>query len=258
MPAYNTLTLVTADHLKKIGINVDLQLSDWGSVSAGRPKKDPPDQGGWNLFHTSANGAQLASPLVSPSTIMTCDGKNFVGWPCDEKEEALRQQYIQETDRKSRRPWSRPCTAVSGRWSPMSRSASSSSLFCGAIASRGCSRRIPSSSGTSKKIERPQGKEFTLSRRGTEGSNPTFLQRAATVTAPAQTRRGSCRRDRTEWRAAISFDGRKRDTATTGASAVRFATDSLVEEDGFELVVPLSKRTAVPSSPFGFPVDGTS
>ena len=98
VPAYNTLTLVTADRLKKIGVNVDLQLSDWGSVSARRAKKDPPDQGGWNLFHTSANGAQLASPLVSPSTIMTCDGKNFVGWPCDEKEEALRQEYIQEAD----------------------------------------------------------------------------------------------------------------------------------------------------------------
>jgi hypothetical protein len=38
---------------------------------------------------------------------------------------------------------------------------------------------------------------------------------------------------------------------------IRFAHDSLVEEDGFELVVPLSKRTAVPSSPFGFPVGGT-
>jgi peptide/nickel transport system substrate-binding protein len=98
VPAYNTLTMITADRLKKIGINVDLQLSDWGSVSARRAKKDPPDQGGWNLFHTSANGAQLASPLVSPSTIMTCDGKNFVGWPCDKKEEDLRQQYIQETD----------------------------------------------------------------------------------------------------------------------------------------------------------------
>jgi len=98
VPAYNTLTLVTADRLKKIGINVDLQMSDWGTVSARRAKKDPPDQGGWNLFHTSANGAQLASPLVSPSTIMTCDGKNFVGWPCDEKEEALRQEYIRETD----------------------------------------------------------------------------------------------------------------------------------------------------------------
>jgi NAD(P)-dependent dehydrogenase (short-subunit alcohol dehydrogenase family) len=48
-----------------------------------------------------------------------------------------------------------PCTAVSGRWSPMCRSASSSSLFFGARTSRGCSRRIPSSSGTSKKIEAP-------------------------------------------------------------------------------------------------------
>jgi hypothetical protein len=38
---------------------------------------------------------------------------------------------------------------------------------------------------------------------------------------------------------------------------VRFAIDSVLEEDGFELVVPLSKRTAVPGSPFGFPVDGT-
>jgi hypothetical protein len=36
-----------------------------------------------------------------------------------------------------------------------------------------------------------------------------------------------------------------------------FAPDSALEEDGFELVVPLSKRTVVPSSPFGFPVDGT-
>jgi ABC-type transport system substrate-binding protein len=47
VPAYNMLTLVTADRLKKIGINVDLQWSDVGSV---RAKKDPPDQGGWNLF----------------------------------------------------------------------------------------------------------------------------------------------------------------------------------------------------------------
>ena len=75
-----------------------MQMSDWGVVAVRRAKKDPPDKGGWNLFHTNANGAHLASPLTSPSTIMTCDGKNFVGWPCDEEEEKLRQQYIQETD----------------------------------------------------------------------------------------------------------------------------------------------------------------
>jgi len=98
IPAYQQMSLVTADLLKNIGMKVDMQMSDWGTVSARRGKKDPPAQGGWNLFHTSANGAQLASPLTSPSTITTCDGKNFVGWPCDQVEEDMRIRYIREPD----------------------------------------------------------------------------------------------------------------------------------------------------------------
>ena len=31
---------------------------------------------------------------------MTCDGRNFVGWPCDEVVEKMRDQYIKETDPK--------------------------------------------------------------------------------------------------------------------------------------------------------------
>ncbi|HTC10330.1 MAG TPA: ABC transporter substrate-binding protein [Acetobacteraceae bacterium] len=98
VPAYRQMSMLTADLLQKIGMNVDLQMMDWGTVTARRAKKDPPDKGGWNIFHTSANGAQLASPLTSPSTITTCDGKNFVGWPCDQTEEDMRMEYIRETD----------------------------------------------------------------------------------------------------------------------------------------------------------------
>ncbi len=98
IPAYQRLSMVTVDLLQKIGFKVDLQLSDWGSVATRRQRKDKPSEGGWNLFHTSANGAQLASPLTSPSTITTCDGKNFYGWPCDPMEENMRLQYIREPD----------------------------------------------------------------------------------------------------------------------------------------------------------------
>ncbi len=98
IPAYQQMSLVTADLLKRIGMNVDMQMSDWGSVASRRAKKDEPSKGGWNLFHTNANGAQLANPLTSPSTITTCDGKNFPGWPCDQVGEDMRIKYAYETD----------------------------------------------------------------------------------------------------------------------------------------------------------------
>ena len=115
IPAYQRLSLVTVDLLQSIGFKVDLQLTDWGSVATRRQKKDPPAQGGWNLFHTSANGAQLASPLTSPSTITTCDGKNFPGWPCDRIEEDMRLRYIREPDAAKRAALCPSSTVWTGR-----------------------------------------------------------------------------------------------------------------------------------------------
>ena len=128
-------SLVTVDLLQKIGFKVDLQLSDWGSVATRRQKKDPPTQGGWNLFHTSANGAQLSSPLTSPSTITTCDGKNFPGWPCDQLEEEMRLRYIREPDAAKRMALLQDMHRRFGMWYPIFHSVSSCSRFCGAATS---------------------------------------------------------------------------------------------------------------------------
>ena len=94
---HKALALVTADNLKKIGVNVDLQIMEWGNVIARRGKKDAPAQGGWNIFHSRSGGASQALPYANADTMTTCD-KAWFGWPCDERFETMRQQFMRETD----------------------------------------------------------------------------------------------------------------------------------------------------------------
>jgi peptide/nickel transport system substrate-binding protein len=78
---------VTADMLQKIGMNVDYQALDWGTVGARRAKKDPVSQGGWNIFHTWHAGADCVNP--APYTALDCGGdKAWFGWP---KSDAVQQ-----------------------------------------------------------------------------------------------------------------------------------------------------------------------
>ena len=71
---------VTADLLKKIGFDVDFVATDWGTVGARRAKKDPPSQGGWNIFHTWHAGADCVNP--APYTALDAGGdKAWFGWP---------------------------------------------------------------------------------------------------------------------------------------------------------------------------------
>ena len=71
---------VTADLLQKIGMNVDYQAIDWGTVGARRAKKDPVAQGGWNIFHTWHAGADCINPAAYTALQATGDTAWF-GWP---------------------------------------------------------------------------------------------------------------------------------------------------------------------------------
>jgi peptide/nickel transport system substrate-binding protein len=84
---------VTANNLRKIGVNVDIVDCDWGTLVARRAKKEPPEQGGWNLFHTTSGGASVYSPLTNFTINSGCGRTNWFGWPCDEETERLRAAY---------------------------------------------------------------------------------------------------------------------------------------------------------------------
>ena len=71
---------VTADLLKKIGMDVNYVAADWGTVGTRRSKKDPVDKGGWNIFHTWHAGADCINP--APYTALDASGDTaWFGWP---------------------------------------------------------------------------------------------------------------------------------------------------------------------------------
>jgi peptide/nickel transport system substrate-binding protein len=93
---------VTANNLRKLGLNVEVADSDWGTLVTRRAKKDPPDHGGWNIFHTTSGGAGVRSPLTNMTIDSSCSGKNWFGWPCDEQVEKLRAAYLDAPDDAAR------------------------------------------------------------------------------------------------------------------------------------------------------------
>ena len=79
-PITKTQGDVTADLLKRLGMNVDFAAVDWGTVGARRAQKTPPGQGGWQMFHTWHAGADCVSP--APYNAIRANGdKAWFGWP---------------------------------------------------------------------------------------------------------------------------------------------------------------------------------
>jgi peptide/nickel transport system substrate-binding protein len=94
---------VTAGNLRKIGLNVDVIDTDWGTMVARRAKKDPPEQGGWNIFHTTVGGAGMFQPVTNFSIDSGCGETGWFGWPCDQETQKLRQAYVDAPDEEARR-----------------------------------------------------------------------------------------------------------------------------------------------------------
>jgi peptide/nickel transport system substrate-binding protein len=71
---------VTADLLKRLGINVDYAAIDWGTVGARRAQKTAPSQGGWQMFPSWSAGADWTNPATNKFVRANGDDAWF-GWP---------------------------------------------------------------------------------------------------------------------------------------------------------------------------------
>ncbi len=65
VPVQNAFGQVTADLLTRIGMKVDLQESDWGTVVQRRTNQDTIEKGGWSVFHTTGSAVGLGSPGIT-------------------------------------------------------------------------------------------------------------------------------------------------------------------------------------------------
>lgn len=63
LPPIGPMGDVTYDLLKKLGMNVELAASDWGTVTKRRASREPVEKGGWSITHTLTPSFTIAPPV---------------------------------------------------------------------------------------------------------------------------------------------------------------------------------------------------
>jgi peptide/nickel transport system substrate-binding protein len=71
---------VALDLLQKLGMDVQFEVMDWGTLVQRRARKEPPDKGGWNMFITGWNGLDMTTPVTN-QTLRSNGAKAWFGWP---------------------------------------------------------------------------------------------------------------------------------------------------------------------------------
>ena len=96
-PLIGPLGQVTADLLKQMGMNVDLQESDWGTVVQRRASREPVEKGGWSIFHTTGSSSGWVNPAVAQQ-LRGQGAKGWFGWWDNPKQEELVRDWLAAPD----------------------------------------------------------------------------------------------------------------------------------------------------------------
>lgn len=94
---YDAMSIVAAAAFRKVGINVDEQAMDWGTVVQRRTNREPLDRGGWSIFPSGFPAAEYRDPLFA-TNLRGNGARAWFGWPEDPEVEAMRDAWIDSTD----------------------------------------------------------------------------------------------------------------------------------------------------------------
>ncbi len=98
VPRINAIAEVGADMLRKIGLNVEVIATDWGTTVQRSVSRQPPDKGGWHMFAAFSGGWDMSNP--GSHQLMRGNGEGaYNGWPTLPALEALRDEWLFADDR---------------------------------------------------------------------------------------------------------------------------------------------------------------
>lgn len=102
IPWIHSASLVIEQLLRNLGMNVELQAMDLGTLFARRVKTDPVENGGWSALVSGAGSVDFMSP--AQHLALRGDGlKGWPGWPEDAQLEGLRKRWMALTTLEERK-----------------------------------------------------------------------------------------------------------------------------------------------------------
>jgi peptide/nickel transport system substrate-binding protein len=94
---YDAMSHVAVAAFREVGINVDEQSVDWGTVVERRTSKEPLEKGGWSMFPFGSPAAEYRDPIFA-TNMRGNGGAAWFGWPSDPDMEKMRDAWMDSTD----------------------------------------------------------------------------------------------------------------------------------------------------------------
>lgn len=94
LPSLVALSQVGGAMFRDLGLNLDAQSMDWGSVVQRRASKEALDRGGWSAFFTFWAGLDHLNP-ASHHMLRGQGDAGFIGWPKSDRLEQLRDAWFE-------------------------------------------------------------------------------------------------------------------------------------------------------------------